>query len=59
MRLDGKYSATNDVNKMEYAAPDVKSYIARELYHAGRNEPMSKSTRVWLNTKDAARLDEE
>ncbi len=56
MRLDGSYFATNDIRKMEYAAPSVKAYYARELLDEGGL--MSVFDHLNLLTK-AARLDEE
>ena len=56
---DNAWSTADEGKHAEYLAPSVKAYIARELYHAGRNDCMTKSTRVWLNTQEAARLDEE
>ncbi len=53
--LNGKsyiYNMPDRVKPAEYAAPDVKSYIARELWSAG-----IKTCRYTV--KQAARLDEE
>ena len=61
MRLDGKFFATNDINKMEYAAPDVKSYIAREILKdlPDTSLPSSAYLNVLNRIEQAARLDEE
>jgi hypothetical protein len=55
LRLDGRNAKGINGWELKYAAPDVKSYIARELLKDANH----KDEFVFCFLKDAARLDEE
>ncbi len=55
VELDGSNSFPLDATNLTYAAPDIKSYIARELL----KDTNHKDEFVLCVLKDAARLDEE